>query len=72
MEKLRAKRKDLPSDYSEKDVFLAADCWDLENFIKQGLSRVIKNTKLFEVILEHLILHPGDSVFRLSANPVHD
>ncbi|MFW6334409.1 MAG: hypothetical protein ACOC0W_03985, partial [Desulfosalsimonas sp.] len=36
MEKLRAKRKDLPSDYSEKDVFLAADCWDLENFIKKN------------------------------------
>jgi hypothetical protein len=41
-------------------------------FYKQGLSRVIKNTKSFEVILEHLILHPRDSVFRLSANPIHD
>lgn len=35
LEKVCKKRKDIPAGYCENDVFLAADCWDLENFIKK-------------------------------------
>ncbi len=35
LHKVCQKRKDIPGDYSEKDLFLVADCWDLENLIKR-------------------------------------